>query len=248
MPVALDTLTAWTCEAECAPTEDEPTSPLYKCPGCGGLFTKESSADGQSHRSACCNSFGSKEAKLGCGTCNESPAVEIQAFQCTECQTLHVEREAAEKCCSEEAKDQRAAAEKAKREVRVTDGNSGGTAIMTCDRDGSLIEGPYRSYVKPTSSFGVTECASHPPCQRAIKTGELCTRHSGPRGLKEVLNPSEQPVIRHGAPDGACGDRPYVYISETASFIEPRGDQLPERVQAWLAHREAERRRVAEMI
>ncbi|MHC1767932.1 MAG: DNA N-6-adenine-methyltransferase [Verrucomicrobiia bacterium] len=57
------------CQSEFDTTDECQT--LYECMGCGSMFTKESSADGCSHRCSGCNRFGSKVSDSGCPACNE---------------------------------------------------------------------------------------------------------------------------------------------------------------------------------
>ncbi len=74
-------ITAYRC-LECEQVSVEAAdSALYECSRCGEVFTRETSADGESNRCAQCNIFGGKLADLGCAECNAGEVEEVQAVE-----------------------------------------------------------------------------------------------------------------------------------------------------------------------
>lgn len=71
------TVSSFTCNAcgEEFDTNDDAVT-LYECADCGNRFTRETSADGDSHRCPDCNKFGAKVSEQGCPECNEGELVE----------------------------------------------------------------------------------------------------------------------------------------------------------------------------
>jgi predicted RNA-binding Zn-ribbon protein involved in translation (DUF1610 family) len=71
------------CDEVCV-DGDEVT--LYECQNCGTVFSRESSADGDSHRCPDCQKFASKLTEKGCPTCEGSEELEIiNGYYCDEC-------------------------------------------------------------------------------------------------------------------------------------------------------------------
>lgn len=74
------------CE-ECEEVFEETAGvPLYECNECGTIYSKNESADGNSHRCPDCSKFGSKIADDCCALCEEGAVEEIVAAQCPGCQ------------------------------------------------------------------------------------------------------------------------------------------------------------------
>lgn len=75
-----DVIDAYKCESceEFAQQEDI-ESPLYECPECGQLFTREMSANGN-HQCPNDNKFSSKLSELGCPSCGEGEMHPVKAW------------------------------------------------------------------------------------------------------------------------------------------------------------------------
>ncbi len=71
---------------ECQEVSGEPgDGPLYECGDCGTKFTRNTSADGSSHRCPDCNRFSSRAADLSCGECEEGEVEEVVILECDVC-------------------------------------------------------------------------------------------------------------------------------------------------------------------
>lgn len=53
------------------PAEELDLEPIYECGGCGEIFSRSNSADGDSHKCPGCNKFSTKVTDEGCANCGE---------------------------------------------------------------------------------------------------------------------------------------------------------------------------------
>jgi len=65
------------CGALVAGDEGQDAGPLYECGECGTRYTRDNSADGDSHRCPDCGKFGAKIADHACPECEEGELVEL---------------------------------------------------------------------------------------------------------------------------------------------------------------------------
>lgn len=70
--------TAWLCPG-CDEVIEEPVT-LYECGECGTIFSRENSADGNSHKCPDCQKFAGKLTTHGCSDCDEE-CEEVKAIE-----------------------------------------------------------------------------------------------------------------------------------------------------------------------
>ncbi len=92
----IQAVTALRC-TECEQLTLEPGGPIYEC-RCGETFTREESADGESHRCPQCGLFSSLLDEESCPECG-SQVEETPAFQCRHCEELYLAESEALACC-----------------------------------------------------------------------------------------------------------------------------------------------------
>jgi predicted RNA-binding Zn-ribbon protein involved in translation (DUF1610 family) len=64
----------WFCQS-CEEVIEDPVT-LYECGECGTIFSRENSADGNSHKCPDCNRFAAKLTAHGCPDCEEEDGCE----------------------------------------------------------------------------------------------------------------------------------------------------------------------------
>ena len=94
---AIEIIEGWMC-TECGLVTDAPSEePAYECGACGETFTRENSADGDSHRCPHCNRFAGKLHDNAYRDC-DGETEEVQAFECSECAQFHAVDEVPGEC------------------------------------------------------------------------------------------------------------------------------------------------------
>jgi hypothetical protein len=95
----------WVCEDCGEVSEDVNEAPLYECSE-DGLFNRDNSADGSSHKCPTCNKFASKAGDRSCSACDLGPVDEETRWRFDGSDELYDTRQDAVDAAIEEAGDE----------------------------------------------------------------------------------------------------------------------------------------------